>query len=274
MIQSLKLQAIVVLGLFSPALLWGAESFRINQHQGETAMIFSADDIRYGRLPARIHEHNVPMVFGSQVRLACLGVPLQKGRLVAYLPQSRRCLMLDHSDENANVEINPGLTTRSREYSSLAGKAEKGTVLILQTAVKPAQTANVCVCPNPDNRPPVTSIQGGSPQEAVAETSIVPILFQATDADLQSLNETFSFKLDGGTSQPGLPAGLSKSCTSESGELNCSVSGTAPLQPALYQIQFTASDGLASDSATAQLTVVAGPQPEQIFNDGFEAAPQ
>jgi hypothetical protein len=236
----------------------------------ESALVFRASDLKSGRLPARIHLRNLPPVFSSQVTLACLGVPLQADDLVVYLAESKFCLALrDRTPASMTAahgpEVERGL---AQERTSLERKLESSPLVVMQPQAAVAQTAAVCYCPG--NEPPVASVQSGSPQQATEGETITAIVFEASDSDSPTLTHEFSYMLDGGSPQAGLPGGLGETCLSGSGTLSCSVTGTAPLVSGSYLIQFEVSDSSSSASATAELTVIDGVLPEIIFSNGFE----
>lgn len=242
----------------------------------EPAIVFSAADIRAGRLPARLHQRNLAPVFSQQIVLACLAIPAQPDDLLVYLPASRQCMPYDDLPKATKSPVS-ALASPVETTTTAFGPdepLEQATSLILQPASAVGIAAGLCFCPviPPPNQAPVASVQSGSPQEATAGSAIATIVFHATDADDPSIGHSFSHDLDGGASVGGLPAGLSESCVAGSGTLNCEVTGTAPGQPGLYRITFVASDGEDSDSAIAQLTVIDAPQGEDIFKDGFEGA--
>lgn len=115
----------------------------------------------------------------------------------------------------------------------------------------------------PPNRPPVATVEQGASQQAAPGVAIQTIRFLATDPDMDSLQQGFSFRRDGGAPEPGLPGGLSASCTADAGSLSCDIDGLAPLELGAYVIDFSASDGELQASVSAIVNVeTSGPPPD------------
>jgi hypothetical protein len=114
----------------------------------QTALIFKAEDLRSQRLPSRIHKHNVPMIFSSQITLACLGAIVRTGELVAYLPESKSCIPLTRLSASRNPglgrDIFKGL---ERDRAKLERSLEKDTVVVMQAQVRAEGAAGICTCP-------------------------------------------------------------------------------------------------------------------------------
>ena len=243
-----------------------------SRYLDEPAIVFRAASLRKAQLPSRIHVRTMAPVFGSQLSLACLGVPLQPHELAVYLAESRRCMALSDItvsslDAKHGPEAARGL---AQDRVRIERQLQSSNFVVLQPETGISEPAALCYCPNPGNSPPVASVLSGSPQQATAGAVITDIRFNATDTDSATLTHRFFCSLDGGPETPGLPEGLAQSCTAGSKTLSCTVSGTAPLTNGVYLIRFEARDGSSADSATAQLTVVGGVQPETLFSDGFE----
>ena len=222
----------------------------------ESALVFRASDLKSGQLPRRIHLRNMPPLLSSQVALACLGVPLQTVDLVVYLAESKSCMALRYwAPASFAGAHGPQVAGRLvREQASLEQQLESSILVVMQPRVKVAQPAAACSCPL--NEPPVASVPSGSPQQALAGVAIASVLFDATDSDSPTLTYEFSHTLDGGLQQAGLPVGLAEACSTGSGTLSCSVTGSAPLANGLYLIRFDVHDGSSSGMALAELTVV------------------
>jgi hypothetical protein len=235
----------------------------LSRYLDQPVLVFNTEDVRNHRIPARIHEHGAPLVFGSQVSLACLGVNLGRDELAVYLPESQTCIPLG--------ELDPGnILGFERDRSALLKVLDKSAVAVMKPQAQAQGGAGLCNCPG--NRPPVVSVKSGSPQEAIAGAAITSIEFTASDVDSEVLTEFFSFTLNGSSKKLGLPSGLVENCVSGSGTLSCTVSGSAPLTVGTYLILLEVSDGFSLGSATATLTTTAPPS-EQIFVDGFENKP-
>lgn len=229
----------------------------LSRYLDTPVLVFKAEDIQNRRVPARVHMHGVPLVFGSQVNLACLGVNLRRDELIVYLPESQSCIPLG--------ELDPGnIRGFERDRPALTRALEESTVVVMKPQARAQGGAGLCGCPG--NRPPVVSVKSGSPQEAISGAAITSIEFTASDVDSEVLTEFFSFTLNGSSKQLGLPAGLLGNCVSGTGTLSCTVSGTAPISTGSYLLQLEVSDGFSLGSATATLSVIT----EQIFADGFE----
>jgi len=233
----------------------------------QTAVVFKMEDLKAQRLPSRVHKHNVPVIFTSQINLACLGVHAQPSELIAYLPESRTCIPLSRLSEARNVDPGPdSFGGMERDRARLEQSLEENIVVVLQAQVLRAP-ANLCTCPT-DNVAPVVQLTAGSPQNVGVGTPIAQIQFAATDVDSPVLTGNFSYSLDGGGSVAGLPTGLASNCVTGSGTLDCNVDGTAPVVTGTYLITLDVSDGVASGSATATLMIT--DRTERIFWNGFE----
>ncbi len=123
----------------------------------------------------------------------------------------------------------------------------------------------------PVNDPPVVNVASGDGQERAPGEAIAAIVFTAADTDSTDLAQRFTYRVDGGPDNAGLPAGLAAGCTPGAGTLNCSVTGTAPANEGLYRISFFASDEDSEVSTEAGLTVRL--RPPSVFKDGFEPQP-
>jgi len=261
MSKDAKLQAaIAVLFLLgtAPTSLFAEAVF--SRYLDQSVLVFRAEDVEHRRIPARIHVHGAPLVFGSQVNLACLATNFRRDRLIVFLPESRSCIPFS--------ELDPGrLNTIERDRSSIERGLDGNTFVVLKSQPRIEGGAGLCDCPG--NRPPGVIVESGSPQEAEAGAAVTSIEFSASDVDSEVLSETFSFTLNGSNSQLGLPSGLVENCVPGTGTMACTVSGTAPLIPGTYLIELEVFDGFSLGSATATLTVTPPPA-EQIFADGFE----
>ena len=253
-----KLQAaIAAVALFGAVPDSALAEVVFSRYLDQSVLVFKAEDIQNRRIPARVHVHGAPLVFGSQVSLACLGVNLRRDELIVFLPESQSCISLGELDPGSMGGI-------ERDRSALNKALEDSAVVVMKPQAQAQGGAGLCGCPG--NRPPVVSVRSGSPQAVVAGAAITSIDFTASDVDSEILTEFFSFTLNGSSKKLGLPAGLIDGCVSGSGTLSCTVSGTAPIPAGSYLIQLEVSDGFSLGSATATLTVIA----EQIFADGFE----
>jgi len=261
--------AIAVLLLFGAASASAFVDVVSSRYIKQSMLVFKAEDVRSRRIPARIHVHGAPLVFGSQVNLACLGVNLRRDEFIVFLPESQLCIPLNElSVTLSKGKPDPGsFRGIERDRSRLEQRLQESTFVVMQPQASVEGAAGVCSCPG--NRPPVVTVNSGSPQEVMAGASITSIGFSASDVDSEVLMEDFSFTLNGGSKQLGLPGGLGDSCVPGIGTLSCTVSGTAPATAGAYLIKLEVSDGFSLGSATATLTVTQPPL-EQIFADGFE----
>ncbi len=263
----MKLQAAVVtLLLLGTVPVCVAGDAMTSRYLDQPVLVFRSDDISNKRIPARIHKHRVPVVFGSQVILACLAVNPGRGELIAYLPKSQSCIPLNDMTLHAGT---PDLSLESlkglqRDRAELQKSLKKSTVVVMQPQVNAGASAGLCSCPG--NQPPEVTVRSGSPQIAIAGAGIETIDYVATDVDSEVLTENFSYTLEGGNTQLGLPAGLVEDCAPGVGTLTCTVGGTAPATTGVYLITMDVIDGFNLSSATALLTVIS----EQVFSDGFE----
>lgn len=254
---------IAVLFLVASLPLAASPDVTISKSIGQPAMVFTAQDVRDRTLPMRVHVRGAPLVFSSEVILACIGVRFRQDDLLVYLPESHSCQTLE-SLSRSSPEDDSGLKELAdpgRKRTRLMQQVERSGVAVYV----PATVAGACTCPG--NLPPVVTVESGSPQEVVAGGAIATIEYLGTDVDSEVLFETFSYTHNGGSKQNGLPVGLEDDCSHTSGTVNCDVTGTAPLITGQYLIRLDVSDGLALGTAVASLSVVS---PVLDFADGFE----
>ena len=256
-----KLQAaIAALLLFGTVPVTAFAEAVFSRHLDQPVLVFKTEDVQNRRVPSRIHMLGTPLVFGSQVNLACLTVNFRRDELIAFLPESRSCIPFS--------DLDPGrLDTIERDRSSIERALDGNAFVVMKSQPRIEGGAGLCDCPG--NRPPVVTVKSGSPQQAMAGAAVTSIEFTASDVDSEVLMGSFSFTLNGSSSQSGLPNGLVESCVAGTGTLACTVSGTAPLTAGTYLIELEVSDGFDPGSATATLTVTPLPV-DQIFTDGFE----
>jgi len=276
---SMKLQAtsIVLLFLVTASTPVFADIIS-SRYLDQTALVFMAEDVKSRKLPIRIHVHNVPVIFGSQISLACLGVNARAGELIAFLPKSQSCILLTELSASRNSDLDPNSYRGfARDRAKLKQRLEESQFVIMQPQVIADGAAAVCYCPPPPpppgNATPVVRVISGSPQEVVVSTLVTTIGFSATDKDSPTLQGSFSYTLDGGSSVAGLPAGLARNCVPGTKSLYCSVNGTAPAITGSYLIRLAVWDGEKTGSATASLTVTPDQPLGRIFSDGFEDLP-
>lgn len=259
-----------VLLLVAPAVFASPESVRLRGIT-ETVLAFKAADLRKQNLPERVTVLGAPHVYGSQLNLACLGIPLQPTDVLLYFTQSKKCSVLDprsahRAGEGAQREEVEALTAARPELARMLAESQ---LVVLQPKLQAPVLAGLCICPTAN--PPVASVQSGSPQDVLVSQPIQSVVFVATDPDTPSLSHEFSYTLDGGAIQAGLPGALGASCTPGVGTLECTVGGSAPAQDGAYVLRFVASDGSGFALATATLNVFVDlPNELLIFLDGFE----
>ena len=240
-----------------------------SDHFSEPAVVFNSTSLAGDELPLIITRPHFPAVFRNDINLHCIALRGLKDTLLVYLPQSETCARLDDLHRTQGHRRTPGLKRRpgfEPEFQELNTRLQSGLLVTIKPQGPMPVVAAVCSCDG--NLAPEVGVTAGQ-DLAVTAGAPVQIDFAATDADSEVLMDTFTWQLDGGDSQPDLPAGLVKNCTAGSGTLDCSVSGTAPGVIGVYAIRLEVSDGLASGFATALLTVFH----ENIFSDGFEENP-
>lgn len=247
----------------------------------QSALIFSRSGMQEMMLPASIRAAGLPLIYSSQIRLACMLVPTWKGELLAFLPETSECIPFSTQpgasqlgfsiqigrDQRAVVGQKISQELQNKPYLVARIAVQEKSTLLLQTA---ADLADVCGCP--DNVAPSVNLVSGDAQQLANNTPIGNIVFSATDVDSDLLMDFFSYQFNGGSAIDGMPAGLSKSCSSGTGTLDCTVSGTSPGAPGSYSIIFAVYDGFNTTSLSASLTVT-GSLPEIIFEHGFENTP-
>lgn len=250
--------------LASPPLL--AEKTLFSRYFSEPAVVFNNTDLLNDQLPRLIQSQDFPTVFSNELNLRCLSLRGRKSSAMVYLPQSQTCMALDDMrssqghKKTAGMNRMPGFET---EYQQLQSWLQsEPLVIILQQAVA-EPVAGVCSCAG--NATPIVVVDAGL-ELTVKSGDPVAIAYSATDVDSEVLTEFFTYRLDGGPTEEGLPSGLVKNCSNGTGSLSCSVTGSAPPVSGYYAIRLEVSDGLSSGFASAFLTVL----PDLILLDGFE----
>ncbi|MEE4174144.1 MAG: proprotein convertase P-domain-containing protein [Xanthomonadales bacterium] len=234
---------------------------------GPNAVLIRAEALSERRLPDRIAIPGRGFATGTSAALACMAHHAWRDALVVYLPDTRDCMPLRGLLALApHDQTLPRAVRRAQLEQRLAGedilvfRAElaedsAGESLVGYPVLTQAIAADQCSCPDPGNATPVLAAPTGAPQQVAEGAAISTIGFSATDSDGDTLTPSFSFRKDTGLSTPGLPGGLVANCTGNAGTLSCPVTGTAPATLGEYVIRLSVSDGLASASRTATLTV-------------------
>lgn len=240
------------------------------------AVLIRAEALTEHRLPDRIPLPDGGFISGSSASLACMAHHAWRDDLVVYLPGSRDCMPLRGLLALAPHEVT---LPRSVRRSRLARQLDREDVLVFEAEIAEAATgqslvgypvltqaiaADQCSCPDPGNATPVVAVPTGAPQQVAEGAAIATIGFSATDSDGDTLTASFSFRKDTGLSTPGLPGGLVSNCTGNAGSLSCPVTGTAPATLGTYAIRLSVSDGSASASRTATLTVTSTRPPGSV----------
>ena len=239
----------------------------------QTALVFRTQDVQDRQLPDSMLVAGLPIIYGTQVSLACMTLPAWKDNLVVFLPAQSACMPLTSlyaSGQGIQVD-QVGFGGQLRHRTQLAHDLEGRDFVIIKTrgtsgvtppVENPVIQAEVCSCPN--NTAPSVSVTSGLSQQVNTGTTITTIGFSASDADSEILNGYFSHTLNDGSNTTGLPAGLSSNCTPGNGILNCTVSGTAPTIVGVYLITLEVMDGFNRVTKTASLKVVASRPPGGI----------
>ena len=238
---------------------------------GEAVLAFRASSLKRGELPPSIVVRNAPQVFRTQISLACLGLPLQPQDLLLYFTESRHCQRMPAPrsvSENQDSKM-AGLAELSQSQATVEAALQKQALVVLQPQVQAAPPAGLCICRG--DSPPDISISAGSQQTVFMGDPIQTVVFSASDVDSPSLSYEFSWRLDGGASQPGLPGTLAPSCSAGPGTLDCTIDGLAPAQFGLYKITIIVADGINYTFAEISISVTTIlPTELPIFLQGFE----
>lgn len=250
----------------------------------QSALVFNRSSMEEMLASSAIRAPGLPLIFSSRIRLACMSVPIWKGDILAYLPETSTCVSFSalSSSSQRNFNIQTGHDGRTINSQNMLQKLQESPYLVSRITA-PAESflvlqsadsvAGACSCPG--NVAPIVNLVSGGGQQVNSNSPIGNIVFSGTDVDSDVLFDFFSYQLDGGVPIDGLPAGLSKSCTTGTGTIDCTVSGTAPGTSGAYSIILDVSDGFDTTSQSAGLTVNAidPPLPETIFENGFEDTP-
>jgi len=239
----------------------------------EPAIIFNHASWLEGQLPGLIHNSHFPVVSRNEIDLRCLTlkgktVRARQNALLVYFPQSQTCLALDdmrlsqRHQRTTGMNRTPGFET---EYQQLQIRLQTQALVIIQPQAA-TPVAGVCSCDG--NAPPDVEVDSG-PTGPLKTGDPVLIQFSFSDADSGVLTPFFSYTLDGGPRQEGLPTGLTPECTQGTEVLTCTITGNAPMPGGLYVIQLEVTDNLSSGFANAFLDVLR----ETILTNGFETNP-
>jgi len=126
-----------------------------SKYVDQTVVVFRADDILKHRLPFRTVLRNGSLVHGSQVSLACLGVLMQPGDLIAFLPRSKSCIPLSFLSASAlRQELGyASVSGFERDKSVFRERLKREPAIVMEPLKISIPAGNVCVCPPPDPLP-------------------------------------------------------------------------------------------------------------------------
>lgn len=231
----------------------------------QVVVLISGRNVLGRQLPAFMQIQPGRFLAAREVERACRMPRLKADSLLLYLPDSQRC-------EQISVQ---GQITLRRRLQKLTGRWPLPDVKASMRnqpflALAPARhaldqaTAN-CGCLN--NVPPI-AVTTCAAQARTVSTPIGQVQFLANDVDSTSLSSEFTYRLDSGPVQAGLPSPLDASCASGSGTLQCTVSGQAPASAGILQLNLTVSDGTSTVPVWSLLNVLA--VGDQVFADGFD----
>ena len=150
MSTGIKLQvAIAALLILGAASAFASTDLLSSRYIEQSALVFKAEDVRSRRIPARIHVHGAPLVFGSQVNLACLGVNVRRDELIVFLPESQSCIPLNELSAIApDGEPDPGsFRGIERERAGLEQRLEKSAFVVMKPQAKTEGLAGLCSWP-------------------------------------------------------------------------------------------------------------------------------
>jgi hypothetical protein len=230
----------------------------------QTALVFNRSAMPEMLQSSAIRAPGLPLIFSSQIRLACMSVPAWKGDILAYLPETSSCIpfaVLSNTSQRV-FKLETGRDDRIIDTQNVQRQLLDSAYQVVRVSAPAASfelllpdeaAAGVCSCPG--NAAPIVSLDSGGAQQVTINTNIGDIVFSASDQDSEVLFDSFSYQLNGGGVIDGLPASLSKNCSSGVGTLGCTVSGVAPGTAGSYNIILDVSDGFNTRSRSTSLTV-------------------
>lgn len=128
----------------------------------ETVLVYQAEDILNRRLPFRTMLRSGAPVHGSQVSLACMGVVMRSGELIAFLPRSKSCIPLSVlSAYRLSQELGyESIVGFEKDKPDLQQRLKQEPVVVMEPLAVSMPQGGDCVCPPPDPLPEQVFLDG------------------------------------------------------------------------------------------------------------------
>lgn len=231
----------------------------------QTVVIVLGRSLLEHRLPDVLQIEHGRFVSALDVQRACATPNLTADSTLLFFPNSKTCeRVTDQTLVSLRLRLQK-LTGRWLAVDPLDRAQTEAFVSIEPMRHSPNQLAGMCGCSA--DKPP-DGISTCSDQTRTAGDSIGPVEFLATDSDSPTLTGAFSFQRDSDPAEVGLPPEIMSSCTSGTGTLQCTLTGTAPAPAGILQLTFDVSDGTFTLPLETRLEVLA--VGDRVFADNFE----
>jgi hypothetical protein len=239
----------------------------IDGDERQTVVVVLGRNVLEHRLPDVMSIGHGRFLSAHDVERACATPGLTADRTLLFFPDSKTCERV--SDQNLiSLPFRlQKLTGRWQSDDPLARVQSEPFVTIAPVPHSPDQVLAMCGC-SVDQPPDGVSTCSG--QTRTAGSPIGSVEFLATDVDSPTLTGAFSYQRDSDPAEEGLPPEITSSCSSGSGTLQCTLTGTAPAPAGLLQFTFDVSDGTFSLPLETRLEVLA--VGDRVFADNFEVA--
>ena len=231
----------------------------------QAAILLSGRSLLGHRLPAFIEVQPGRYLASSILQRACTNPSLRTESVVLYLPDQQSCVQVPVQEQLALRRRLQQLTGRWPAEDPLLRLREQAFLAMAPRPKLAVDPKTACSCPQAPN-----GVVMCNAQARTAGTPIATVEYLATDPDGDALTGTFSYQHDADAVQGGLPSSLTSSCTPSPGALQCTIGGTAPVQPGNLQLMLTVSDGISVPDLllTSVLQVLA--TSDRVFTNGFE----
>ncbi len=261
--------AAIALGLLSAsARIAHGGSISLGEDVHQTVIVVSARSVIDHSLPAAMQIESGRFLAAREVERACASASPTASSALLYFPASKRCEPVSDQDLISLRYRLQKITGRRQPVDPLLQAREEHFVAI--TPPRPVPGGHVlAMCGCSVDQPP-TGVSMCAAQTRTEGAPIGSVEFLATDPDSPTLTGQFSYQRDSDLAEPGLPPELTSSCTSGSGTLQCTLTGTAPAPAGILQFSFDVSDGTFSIPLETRLEVLA--VGERIFSNNFEVA--
>ena len=259
-----RVAALVGCGLFI-ALPGQASANPIADPTEQTVVVILARNLLEHRLPDVMQIEHGRFLMARDVQRACATSSFTAESTLLFFPDSKTCERVTDQKLISLPDRLQKITGRWLAIDPLTRAQNELFVAITPPSHSPTQMLAMCGC---SVDVPPEGASSCSTQTRTAGTSIGAVEFMATDADTPTLTGQFSYQRDADPAEMGLPPEITSSCTSGTGTLQCTLTGSAPAPAGFLQFTFDVSDGTYTLPLETSLQVLAAG--DRIFADNFE----